>query len=998
MANYEQHGLRSYENNDQKGETKMNLARQHVLITLLIAFLLLAVPPSAIAQDGRITGRVSDSKTGNPLPGANVLIEGTSTGAATDMSGRYVILKAPAGTFTLVVTFIGYKTASMPVTVVARETAVVNISLEPTVISGMDIVVTANRARERETPVAFTDVSTGRIQEEFHGQDAPLLLQGTPGVYTIATDGVGNGESTLRVRGFEQNRVSVMINGIPTNDPESKAVYWSNWGAVSSGASNIQVQRGAGSALYGAGTFGGSMNIVTLNPAPKRSIGALFNWGDPELMMFGLNYNSGLINDKFAMALKLERKMGQGSRLGSYYQALNYYLSMAYYMSDKQSLKMVLHGAPQEHGYPYSGPIEFFEKYGYDASPSWFIRESYANTLPDGLDGQKNLGLTDGVRECVGGDWVALAHNFYHKPQLEFHHSYEFSEKSALTTTLFGSIGRGGGSSLNFAGFVPGPFGGGPYNQFNHDRDDEGVLENLDFVLQNGPYQRTSYSIHNQFGILSTYETTLGDLVKMNFGGEARYWFADHPGYVSNTYGIEGEANRSYGLIDLDGEVQRFRRILYQNDMENDADFVLFNFTQPDDPTFKSQYRNYSSKKPQFTVFASQNTRLLEGRMNIMMSVQFRSITYKLEEKMPSDNGVGILVGMDEDEDGTVDDDSGELSGQPVPDEGPYNDDEFIMHGTGGEIVKFDLVHKSRTTSFAQPKFGINYNITENLNLFGNVSYVQNEPDLGVFYNYGRPHPNPQDEKLTDIELGCGWKFEALNAKVNLYEMTWSNKTTEIEDPSKAGQPGYSRTGERTELIGSSRHWGLEVEMAADLGKAFKDSGIPQGLGVRGSLTYMNNVWSEILDEAKYDVDGNPRVFGENAETGEDFYFKDLKGKHVASGPQTMISFGLTYENQRYFGGVDVNWYGRYYALDGDLPIKLESEEYGDEDRWSDTFDTFAILNLRAGIKLPIEQVNANLTVQVYNLLDKEHLVDADSYGVIPGGLRTIRVSLMASI
>lgn len=976
----------------------MRGVRFHTIPALLLALLFLALPPSAFAADGIITGEVTDNKTGNPLPGANVIIEGTSIGAATDMDGKYVILQAPEGTFDLRVTFIGYHPMTTSVIVVANETVVVNFSLNPTVIAGMDIVVTANRARERETPVAFTNVTTERIQEEFHGQDAPLLLKGTPGVYAVANDGVGNGESTLRVRGFDQNRVSVMINGIPTNDPESKAVYWSNWGAVSSGASNVQVQRGAGSALYGAGTFGGSMNIVTLNPAPKRSIGALFNWGDPELVMFGLNYNSGLIKDKFAMALKVERKMGQGARLGSYYQALNYYLSLAYYMSDRQSLKMVLHGAPQEHGYTYSGPIEFFEKYGYDASPSYFIREDYANTLPDGLNNEPHLGLTDGVREAVGGGWVALAHNFYHKPQLEFHHSYEFSQKSALNTTLFGSIGRGGGSSLNFAGFVPGPFGGGPYNQFNHDRDDEGVLENLDFVLQNDPYQRTSYSIHNQFGILSTYETTVDDVVKVNFGGEARYWFADHPGYVSNTYGIEGRANRSYGLIDLNGDVQRFRRTIYQNDMENDADFVLFNFTQPDDPTFKSQYRNYSSKKPQFTVFASQNTRLLEGRMNIMMAVQFRSITYRLEEKMPSDNAVGVQIGIDADDDGVVDAGTGELEGQAVPNEGPVNDNEFIMVGQNGEVVRFELVDKSRTTSFAQPKFGINYNVNENLNIFGNVSYVQNEPDLGVFYNYGRPHPNPQDEKLTDIELGFGWKSEGLNAKVNLYEMTWNNKSTEIEDPSKAGQPGYSRTGGRTELIGSSRHWGLEVEMAADLGKTFKDSGIPQGLGVRGSLTYMNNVWSEILDEAMYDVDGNPRVFGENGETGEDFYFKDLKGTHVASGPQTMISFGLTYENRHYFGGVDVNWYGRYYALDGDLPIKLESAEYGDEDRWSNTFDTFALLNLRAGIKLPLDQVNATLSVQVYNLLDKEHLVDADSYGVIPGGLRTIRVSLAASI
>jgi outer membrane receptor protein involved in Fe transport len=228
--------------------------------------------------------------------------------------------------------------------------------------------------------------------------------------------------------------------------------------------------------------------------------------------------------------------------------------------------------------------------------------------------------------------------------------------------------------------------------------------------------------------------------------------------------------------------------------------------------------------------------------------------------------------------------------------------------------------------------------------------------------------------------------------------MIWSDKSLEIEDPSKAGQPGYSRTGERTELIGSSRHRGIEVEMAADLGKAFAESGMPAGLGVRGSFTYMNNVWSEILDEVAYDDDGEPRVFGENEETEEDLLFKDLVDTHVKSGPQTMISFGLTYEQPRFFGGVDVNWHGRYYALDGDLPIMLESAEYGDKDRWSETFDNFALVNLRAGVNLPLDQAKATLSIQVYNLFDKEHLVDADRYGVIPGGLRTIRVNLTAGI
>jgi len=376
--------------------------------------------------------------------------------------------------------------------------------------------------------------------------------------------------------------------------------------------------------------------------------------------------------------------------------------------------------------------------------------------------------------------------------------------------------------------------------------------------------------------------------------------------------------------------------------------------------------------------------------MNVMTAVQFRSLTYKLEEDMPSDNGVGMQVGIDDDGDGVVDDATGELSGQSVPDEGPYGDGDFIMHGRYGQIVKFELVDLDRTTSFVQPKFGVNYNVNQNFNVFGNVSLVRNEPDLGVFYNYGRPHPDPKDEKLTDLELGFGWNRDPLRAKVNFYQMKWSDKSLEIEDPSKAGEPGYSRTGERTELIGSSQHRGVELEWVVG---PYAD-----GWGMRGSFTWMRNVWDEILDEVKFDDDGEPRVLSENEETGEDFLFKNLGGKHVASGPQTMLSFGLTCDRPDYFGGLDFNWYGRYYALDGDLPIKLQSREYSGIDKWSSSFRPFWLVNVRAGYNLPIDDFNATISAQIYNLFDKEYLVDADSYGVIPGGLRTIRVVLAASI
>jgi len=75
-------------------------------------------------------------------------------------------------------------------------------------------IIEINRATDRETPVAFSNIGQLQIEEKRAGQDAPLLVRNVPGFYAYSTDGAGNGEAQLLIRGFNQNYVQVMINGI----------------------------------------------------------------------------------------------------------------------------------------------------------------------------------------------------------------------------------------------------------------------------------------------------------------------------------------------------------------------------------------------------------------------------------------------------------------------------------------------------------------------------------------------------------------------------------------------------------------------------------------------------------------------------------------------------------------------------------------------------------------------------------------------------------------
>ena len=76
----------------------------------------------------------------------------------------------------------------------------------------------------------------------------------------------------LTLRGFEQQRLSVMVNGVPQNDPEDFSVYWIDFPDLLGSTTNIQVQRGAGSAFYGPPAIGGSVNLLAVPFQPKPSV------------------------------------------------------------------------------------------------------------------------------------------------------------------------------------------------------------------------------------------------------------------------------------------------------------------------------------------------------------------------------------------------------------------------------------------------------------------------------------------------------------------------------------------------------------------------------------------------------------------------------------------------------------------------------------------------------------------------------------------------------
>jgi TonB-dependent receptor len=181
----------------------------------------------ALAQKtGTLSGVIRDSQTGDVLPGANVLLPGTGMGATSDIAGKYIVRSIPAGTYTVRVTYVGYKTANSPLTVQEGGDVKKDFKLVPVAIEGETVVVTAQAAGQNEainqqlTSMSVMNVvSAARIQE-LPDANAAESVGRLPGVSLVRTGGEG---SQVVIRGLSPQYNQVTIDGVelPSDVPSA---------------------------------------------------------------------------------------------------------------------------------------------------------------------------------------------------------------------------------------------------------------------------------------------------------------------------------------------------------------------------------------------------------------------------------------------------------------------------------------------------------------------------------------------------------------------------------------------------------------------------------------------------------------------------------------------------------------------------------------------------------------------------------------------------------
>jgi len=697
---------------------------------LILFFAAILVTGIGFAQN-TVTGTVVDSEVGTGLPGASVVVKGSSEGVSTDFDGVFSINAASGST--LVISYIGYE--SVEVSVDGASLGEISLSPEENILSGVTVFGTVNLAKDRETPVAQSTLNASEIVERVGNLELPQLLNSTPGIYSTMQGGFG--DARVRLRGFQQENIAVLINGMPVNDMENGAVYWSNWAGLSDVTSAMQVQRGLGSAKLPIPSVGGTINIVTKSTELSEGGKVAATVGNDGYLKTVMTYNTGVSDSGHAFSASFGRTAGDGYVDGTPFEGYSYFLGYGYKSDDgKNNLQFIVTGAPQVHGqrttsYYNMATLEDYRDYG--------VKYNY------------NYGLRN-------GEGFNMRNNYYHKPIASLNWELKLNNKTSLSATAYASLGRGGGSgdlgrngSFGFFsssrwrnadnGYVlwdevvkhnSGQSANWRYGSTSMGVDastgqyivnDESFSSRSQYPRRNGWIQRNSVNSHNWFGAIANLKTELAENLTLDVGFDSRFYKGLHYRNVRDLLGSDGYRDSRYnGAPNTNGVVAATKEYQWPiGDVWN--------------------------------VFGDTDAEEKIDRNNNGV-IDYFGLYFQLEYLM---DDISIFVQG-----------SGSNKG--------YQREEFYLYANG------DPLQYSEKTNIAGGtiKAGANWNIDAQNNLFANAGYFSKQPNLNtVFQNYDQiatPDDELFNEKIVGLELGYGYRSRTFDFNVNLYSTTWTDR------------------------------------------------------------------------------------------------------------------------------------------------------------------------------------------------------------------------------
>lgn len=883
------------------------------MLRFTVAFLaVLLAATSVYAQKTRVYGVVKDANSGETLISANVLVA-DGKGVVTDFDGKYSI-EVENGTYTMQVSYIGYE-ATMREIKASGGQLEVNFSLNTVTLN--EVKVVADMALDRETPVAFTNIDPVKIKEELASQDIPMLLNSTPGVYATQQGG-GAGDARVTIRGFSQRNISVQIDGVPMNDMENGWVYWSNWFGLDGVTQRIQVQRGLGASKLAIPAVGGSMNILTSGISSKQSTEVSVTVGNNNLIRTNIGYNSGRLKNGWGVTAAFAYDHQDGWVEGTGADRFFYFLKIQKQIKN-HTISLSGMGAPQKRGQRsfqqaiYMYDRAYAEQVGVDLND-----QSVTSGLPGNYgrryNGQWGNIIRDRNNPNAQFEEQSVAENFYHKPIINLKHFWA-RDKWAVSNIIYGSFGVGGGTRLR---------GNTIYDQYGHLALDQLYDENVTgtafvpaydttFVNDTSQYKAKNYiqanmNNHYWYGLISTINHKFNSMWNLAVGADFRsYWVERY----STPYDLMG------------GDYVTIFPTTSQNSLFDPNDVVK---REGDVAGYRANTSVYTGglfgqlefKKNKFAGFVS-----VSGGHNSYI----RKDQYRKRDLVLADTTMRQVLGIND----TV----------------TYNGQTYTADSKEAKTATTDWVHFWGATA----KLGVNYNITDHMNVFVNGGLFYRPPTIsdvysGTSFNFVQ---GVKSEVVWGVELGYSLSYPRWAANLNAYNTTWENRpiTTSVTI-------GGTPTTISLPNIGSV-HRGIELDAV------YKT---PWYFDIEGLFSYGDWRWKGKTLAYYYQ---------EGSDIPIDSVDVDADGVHVGDAAQFQVAGSIKIKPVKdVYVKAQITYFDNYYSDFN--PLDLQGDNRGRES-WK--VPAYYLLDLHAGWTIKLKKLDVNLRASVLNVLDKVYVSDA---------------------
>lgn len=692
---------------------------------LFFTLSLLLISAFAMAQE-TITGKVNDDQN-MPLPGAMITIKGTTASASTGIDGTFTITTT-VRSGELIINYLGFNTRSQPFTITPGSTLNLGTiqlasnteDLQEVVIVGKGII---DLEEDRRTPVAVSNISRRELVEKSGNQEFPEVMKNTPGVY-VASQAGGYGDSKMFVRGFDQTNTAFMLNGQPINGMEDGNMYWSNWSGMTDVANHVQVQRGLGSSKLAISSVGGTVNIVTKATDLRKGGFSQSMFGNDNYMKNTASYNTGLMENGFGASFMLSKWSGDGYNRGTQGEGYNYFLSFGYKLNEKHLFNFLVFGAPQSHDQNFTKSIANYQQYG----------RKYNN----------NYGF-------LNGDYLSERTNYYHKPVLNLNWDFNINDNMNLSTVLYASYGRGGGTGNWGNGRVRTADG---HIDFDATRDKN--LAVADRIGTNAAYAiRNSVNNHAWYGVVSNFNHKINENFSYNAGLDIRTYKGTHYRTINNFLGLNGFAVPNSGA---DGNIQ-----------------------SPDGYVVTERY----SANPWSAIFDKKPD-------------DFQKIDYDYDERITYGGVFGQMEYATDDFSAFV--------------QGAVSNQSHVRWDRFQYTQENEKSDKVNNTGY-NVKAGASYKFAEQHTIFANAGYYSRQPYHDNIYLNFRNEVNPltQNEKITGFEAGYRYRSSFIDVNIDAYMTRWKDRVTTTSNTDEdTGILLYTTNNGVHQL-----HKGIEAELVA---------------------------------------------------------------------------------------------------------------------------------------------------------------------------------------